>query len=229
MGKNPYCKMCDKFHWDNTTFYDRDLEETIYFCSEGHKNQYINKKRDPNFKTDQDKFMDEIRERDEAAKEKRRRKLAEIEAMHSGSGNSESYSSRQSTQSSGGGFFSKLMSDEETEEDRAEARRVAEEDEKFYAWLRKFWYIWIPGVIVAGVVFYFVFMQDEGNTSATPDAPASVEQTTTPEEPTPNNEDLNESENNIQETEGQTNDNTITEPQPETNEENQELDPEYTE
>ena len=79
MSKTPYCKMCDKYHYERSTFYDIDISETVYFCSENHKNEYLNKKRDPNYKTSQDKFMDEMNEKRENQKAERHRKLKDIE------------------------------------------------------------------------------------------------------------------------------------------------------
>ena len=75
MSNSPYCPMCDSYHYKTESFYDRDLDETILFCSNKCKNEYVNKKANPNFKTSNDKFMDkynqEKEERLAASKAKR--------------------------------------------------------------------------------------------------------------------------------------------------------------
>ncbi len=50
--------MWSKYHSERSTFYDVDIRETVYFCSENHKNEYLNKKIDPNYKTSQNNFID---------------------------------------------------------------------------------------------------------------------------------------------------------------------------
>ena len=79
MSKNPYCEMCDSYHFERSSFYDADFGATIYFCSENHRNEYLNKKRNPNYKTSQDKIRDEMIEKRENDKEERHRKLKDIE------------------------------------------------------------------------------------------------------------------------------------------------------
>lgn len=72
MSKSPYCKLCNKYHFDRESYYDRDLHETIMFCSRKHKQEYIEKKKNPSFKTSQDKFMDEYNRELQERKEARR-------------------------------------------------------------------------------------------------------------------------------------------------------------
>ena len=66
MAKTPYCKMCDSYHYERDSYYDKDVKETILFCSSKCKNEYTNKKANPNYKTSNDKFMDEFNEKKNA-------------------------------------------------------------------------------------------------------------------------------------------------------------------
>lgn len=66
MSQTPYCPMCDSYHYKSESFYDKALDQSIYFCSNKCKNEYVNKKANPNFKTSNDKFMDEYNAEKEA-------------------------------------------------------------------------------------------------------------------------------------------------------------------
>jgi hypothetical protein len=54
--------MCDSYHYKSESFYDKALDQSIYFCSNKCKNEYVNKKANPNFKSRQDIENDRMRE-----------------------------------------------------------------------------------------------------------------------------------------------------------------------
>ena len=62
MSQSGYCPMCDSYHFNTESFYDKDLNQSIYFCSNKCKNEYVNKKSNPNFKSRQDIENDKMRE-----------------------------------------------------------------------------------------------------------------------------------------------------------------------
>lgn len=47
MSKPAFCKMCDGYHWDNCSYFENKTNETIYFCSERHKSEYISQRNSP--------------------------------------------------------------------------------------------------------------------------------------------------------------------------------------
>ena len=125
MSKNPYCEMCDSYHFERSSFYDADFGATIYFCSENHRNEYLNKKRNPNYKTSQDKIRDEMIEKRENDKEERHRKLKDIEDYYAKNPNGD-----YNNQSSSGYSSSRSQRDilAEIQEDKANSEREEKEN-----------------------------------------------------------------------------------------------------
>ena len=178
MSKTPYCKMCSKYHFERSTFYDVDSRETVYFCSDNHKNEYLNKKRDPNYKTSQDKFMDEMNEKRENEKAERHRKLKDIEDYYEknpdGDYNNQSSSSYSSKRSQLDILAEiqedKVNSEREAKENAERKKRAAElrsQGKNFRAFLVEFQ----NGVIGASVLigfalFFFFFTQNEESNKA---------------------------------------------------------------
>ena len=178
MSKTPYCKMCSKYHFERSTFYDVDIRETIYFCSDKHKNEYLNKKRDPNYKTSQDKFMDEMNEKRENDKAERHRKLKDIEDYYAknpdGDYNNQSptsYSSKRSQRD----IFAEIQEDKanserEAKENAERKQRAAElrsQGKNFRAFLVEFQNGVIgASVLISFALFLILFTQNEESNKA---------------------------------------------------------------
>ena len=168
MSRPAYCKMCDKYHFDRSTYYDVDINETIYFCSDNHKNEYLNKKSNPNYKTSQDKFMDEMNEKRENEKEERHRKLKDIEDFYENNPDGDYNNQTSNTNSSYSSERDRLI---DIQEDKAAAEKEAKEtaarkqraDElrsqgkNFQAFLVEFQNGIIGVAVVAGVALFFYF------------------------------------------------------------------------
>jgi uncharacterized Zn finger protein (UPF0148 family) len=236
MAKNPYCSICGKYHFDAVSYFDKDKNETVYLCSSAHQAEYIKKKNNPGYKTSydvkQDQFMQEVNERNAAAREKRRQKLDDIEQFYENNPDGD-YNAQRGGKKSNKGFFSFDDDDKESEADKRRRKEVEEEDAKFYAWLRKFWYIWIPGAIIAGVLFYFLFIKDGGliPDPTNEDTPVK-EQIESPVSESEANKEVSNSEPSTSENKSQQENSTDENAQENLQQESQEeeqLDPEYVE
>ncbi len=178
MAKNPYCKICNKYHYERSSYYDSDLSETVYFCSDNHKNEYLNKKRDPNYKTSQDRFMEELNERRENERAERRRKLKDIEDFYEknpdGDYNNQS-SNYGSSRSNREDVLAEIQEEKANAEREAKAnaerkKRAAElrsQGKNFQAFLVEYQTIVIGLFVLVGfALFFFFFTKNEDNKKA---------------------------------------------------------------
>jgi hypothetical protein len=162
MAKNPNCKMCNSYHYERDSFFDKNLDEIILFCSSKCKNEYINKKSNPNFKTSNDKFMDEINERNQNARDERNRKFDDIDNFYEKNPNGD-YHAYEKKSKNTGGFFSDLLKDDPIAAARKQ-REVDEENAQINAWLRKYWRFWVPALIMT-IIIIGIYLFVGGNSN----------------------------------------------------------------
>ena len=134
--------MCDSYHFNTESFYDKDLDQSIYFCSNKCKNEYANKKANPNFKSRQDIENDRMREEQQerlaASKAKRDAIARDIE-----NGN---YSDNSSSGKSASAIRAEMEADKQRAEQEAKeaaarkqrADQLRREGKNFQAFLVEF-------------------------------------------------------------------------------------------
>jgi hypothetical protein len=142
MSQSGYCPMCDSYHFNTESFYDKDLDQSIYFCSNKCKNEYANKKANPNFKSRQDIENDRMREEQQerlaASKAKRDAIARDIE-----NGN---YSDNSSSGKSASAIRAEMEADKQRAEQEAKeaaarkqrADQLRREGKNFQAFLVEF-------------------------------------------------------------------------------------------
>jgi hypothetical protein len=142
MSQTPYCPMCDSYHYKSESFYDKALDQSIYFCSNKCKNEYVNKKANPNFKSRQDIENDRMREEQQerlaASKAKRDAIARDIE-----NGN---YSDNSSSGKSASAIRAEMEADKQRAEQEAKeaaarkqrADQLRREGKNFQAFLVEF-------------------------------------------------------------------------------------------
>ena len=167
MSQNSWCKMCEKYHFNGDSYYDKDLNETILFCSPKCKGEYITKKSNPNYKTKLDISNEAVRSKQaEYLADKKAKRDAVFDSIYAKKDNvtpnpSGDYTEYEKKSKNTGGFFSDLMK----EDPRAAAkkqREIDEENAKINAWLRKYWRFWVPGLI-AIIIFLYFFVKSDSN------------------------------------------------------------------
>ena len=142
MSQTPYCPMCDSYHHKSESFYDKALDQSIYLCSNKCKNEYANKKANPNFKSRQDIENDRMREEQQerlaASKAKRDAIARDIE-----NGN---YSDNSSSGKSASAIRAEMEADKQRAEQEAKeaaarkqrADQLRREGKNFQAFLVEF-------------------------------------------------------------------------------------------